>query len=56
MSTTMRKSEEPNGVEANDEDMPQVETLGTVRLRHVTTNELLLVPKPSDDPDDPLNW
>ncbi|KAL2417987.1 hypothetical protein ABEF95_002438 [Exophiala dermatitidis] len=55
MSTTMRKSEEPNGVEANDEDMPQVETLGTVRLRHVTTNELLLVPKPSDDPDDPLN-
>ncbi len=30
-------------------------TLGTVRLRHETTNEIILAPKPSDDPDDPLN-
>lgn len=52
----MQKPEDPIGVHGKDNDMPQVETLGTVRLRHETTNELLLVPKPSDDPDDPLNW
>lgn len=34
----------------------RVETLGTVRLRHHQTNEVILIPKPSDDPNDPLNW
>lgn len=33
-----------------------VNTLGSVRLRHATTNELILVPTPSNDPNDPLNW
>lgn len=40
----------------DDDDTPHGVTLGTVRLRHATTNEIILVPKPSDDPNDPLNW
>ncbi len=31
-------------------------TLGNVRLRHHETNELILIPTPSSDPNDPLNW
>lgn len=31
-------------------------TLGNVRLRHHETNDLILVPTPSHDPNDPLNW
>jgi hypothetical protein len=34
----------------------KVRTLGTVRLRHHETNEVILIPTPSDDPNDPLNW
>ena len=36
--------------------LEHINTLGSVRLRHVETNELILVPEPSDDPNDPLNW
>lgn len=32
------------------------QTLGTVQLRHNETNEIILVPTPSNDPSDPLNW
>ncbi|KAK4234686.1 major facilitator superfamily domain-containing protein [Achaetomium macrosporum] len=32
------------------------ETLGNVRLRHHETNEIILVPTPTDDPNDPVNW
>ncbi|KAF9880023.1 hypothetical protein CkaCkLH20_02834 [Colletotrichum karsti] len=31
-------------------------TLGNVRLRDEATNEIILIPKPSADPSDPLNW
>lgn len=31
-------------------------TLGNVRLRHHETSEIILVPTPSNDPNDPLNW
>ncbi|KAK4186448.1 major facilitator superfamily domain-containing protein [Podospora australis] len=31
-------------------------TLGNVRLRHHETNEIILIPTPSSDPNDPLNW
>jgi hypothetical protein len=31
-------------------------TLGHVRLRNIETNEIILIPTPSDDPNDPLNW
>ncbi|KAK5132327.1 hypothetical protein LTR08_009162 [Meristemomyces frigidus] len=37
-------------------NLEHVNTLGSVRLRHAVTNELVLVPQPSDDPNDPLNW
>lgn len=30
--------------------------LGTVRLRNDQTGEVILVPTPSNDPNDPLNW
>lgn len=30
--------------------------LGRQRLRHADTQEILLVPTPSNDPNDPLNW
>lgn len=29
---------------------------GTHRLRHAETNDIILVPTPSDDPADPLRW
>ncbi|KAF2968839.1 hypothetical protein GQX73_g4744 [Xylaria multiplex] len=32
------------------------ETLGNVRLRDHHTNEVILIPTPSNDPNDPLNW
>lgn len=31
-------------------------TLGNVRLRHHQTNEIIQIPTPSNDPNDPLNW
>ncbi len=31
-------------------------TLGNVRLRHHDTAEIILIPAPSKDPRDPLNW
>ncbi|KAJ3579897.1 hypothetical protein NPX13_g661 [Xylaria arbuscula] len=31
-------------------------TLGNVRLRDSHTSEVFLIPKPSSDPNDPLNW
>ncbi|KAK3328904.1 major facilitator superfamily domain-containing protein [Apodospora peruviana] len=34
----------------------RVRTLGNVRLRHHDTHEIILVPTPSSDPHDPLNW
>lgn len=44
-----------------DEEVDRIEktrkrTLGNVRLRHHETNELILIPTPSLDPNDPLNW
>ncbi|KAI0017930.1 major facilitator superfamily domain-containing protein [Xylariomycetidae sp. FL0641] len=32
------------------------ETLGTLRIRNEHTNEIILIPTPSSDPNDPLNW
>ena len=34
----------------------RVQTLGTVQHRHEHTNEIILIPTPSNDPNDPLNW
>ncbi|KAF2220788.1 major facilitator superfamily domain-containing protein [Elsinoe ampelina] len=38
------------------EEVTQVNTLGHLRLRHELTNEIILIPTPSNDPNDPLNW
>lgn len=37
-------------------DIAKQNTLGNVRLRHIETNQIILVPTPSRDPNDPLNW
>ena len=34
----------------------RIQTLGNVRLRQHDTNEIILIPTPSNDPSDPLNW
>jgi len=31
-------------------------SLGHVQLRDQETNEIILIPTPSNDPNDPLNW
>jgi hypothetical protein len=37
-------------------DEEHYHTLGHVRLRDATTNEIILIPAPSLDPNDPLKW
>jgi len=32
------------------------QTLGNVRLMHHDSKGLILVPRPTSDPNDPLNW
>lgn len=34
----------------------QKHTLGHVRLRDEHTDEIILIPAPSSDPNDPLRW
>lgn len=31
-------------------------TLGSLRLRHHESNQIILIPTPTNDPNDPLNW
>ncbi|KAI9664638.1 MAG: hypothetical protein M1821_006084 [Bathelium mastoideum] len=38
------------------EEVSNGTTLGHLRLRHLETNEIILIPTPSKDPSDPLNW
>lgn len=38
------------------DNIEHINTLGSVRLHNVHTKEIVLVPQPSDDPNDPLNW
>jgi hypothetical protein len=38
------------------EEITKVQTLGSVRLRHHETNQVILIPTPTNDPNDPLNW
>ncbi|KAH7039033.1 major facilitator superfamily domain-containing protein [Macrophomina phaseolina] len=42
-------------VETKD-GLQKQQTLGSLRLRNHETNEIILIPTPSDDPNDPLNW
>lgn len=38
------------------DDLQRVHTLGSVRLQKQGTKEIILIPTPSTDPNDPLNW
>ncbi|KIW99951.1 uncharacterized protein Z518_10879 [Rhinocladiella mackenziei CBS 650.93] len=43
-------------IDQRDEvDVQRVQTLGSVRLQKQGTNQIILIPTPSDDPNDPLN-
>jgi len=42
--------------ERDPDEIAQTTTLGHLRLRNVETNEIILIPTPSSDPNDPLNW
>ena len=43
-------------VDSYEKPLKRLVTLGSVRHRHEQTNEIILVPTPSTDPNDPLNW
>lgn len=60
-SSTMTGHDEPApelrpDVEDVAAERKRKHTLGNVRLRHHETNDLVLIPTPSKDPNDPLNW
>ncbi|KAK7514488.1 major facilitator superfamily domain-containing protein [Phyllosticta citriasiana] len=38
------------------EEVAKQNTLGSLRLRHEDTNDIILIPTPSNDPRDPLTW
>ncbi|KAJ4144978.1 hypothetical protein LMH87_003843 [Akanthomyces muscarius] len=42
--------------EKGSESVPRKATLGNVRLRNQENDEIILIPTPSSDPNDPLNW
>lgn len=52
MTTTRCTNDADDASIAPDRD----HNLGHLRLRHQETNEIILIPAPSDDPNDPLNW
>ncbi|OBT85854.1 hypothetical protein VE02_06087 [Pseudogymnoascus sp. 03VT05] len=53
MSGTIEPISTNNGAK---EPLTKTQTLGSVRQRHEHTNEIILIPTPSRDPNDPLNW
>ncbi|GAM35792.1 hypothetical protein TCE0_017f04389 [Talaromyces pinophilus] len=58
MDITQNEQGHRDGLAALDKRIsePDVKRLGHLRLRHAETNEIILVPAPSSDPNDPLNW
>jgi hypothetical protein len=58
MDITQTEQGHPDGPTGLEEKTSgtSVKTLGHLRLRHAETNEIILVPTPSSDPRDPLNW
>ena len=51
VAAPLKADQEDDGIE-----VVRKRTLGNVRLRHHQTNEIILIPTPSRDPNDPLNW
>lgn len=41
---------------SHNRESVQTRSLGHLRLRHEQTNEIILIPSPSLDPNDPLRW
>jgi hypothetical protein len=57
MATTTATVSSNEAVERHiHKPVSDIETLGHLRLRDAQTNEIILVPTPSADPNDPLNW
>ncbi|TVY12582.1 putative MFS-type transporter protein [Lachnellula arida] len=56
MAPAVANLEHVESYKSVDKTAKRVETLGTIRHRHEHTNEIILVPTPSSDPNDPLNW
>lgn len=53
----MSNNVQPPIITKNDQYMiKKKQTLGSVRQRHEQTNEIILIPTASQDPNDPLNW
>jgi len=42
--------------ERDPDEIQRGNNLGHLRLRHAETNEIILIPTPSQDPKDPLTW
>lgn len=42
--------------ERDPDEIQRGNNLGHLRLRHIETNEIILIPTPSQDPRDPLTW
>lgn len=42
--------------ELRKQKLDNITTLGSVQLQNVETKETILIPTPSSDPNDPLNW
>jgi hypothetical protein len=53
---TLDKTTTFEPIETASEPVKKIHTLGSVRHRHEHTNEIILIPTPSNDPNDPLNW
>jgi hypothetical protein len=52
LTATMADVEESS----HDREGLHLRSLGHLRLRHEHTNEIILTPSPSLDPNDPLRW
>jgi hypothetical protein len=42
--------------EVISERLQKMKTLGSVQLHNKETKQIILIPTPSDDINDPLNW
>ncbi|KAF9696857.1 hypothetical protein EKO04_005704 [Ascochyta lentis] len=40
----------------NPAEIRKKNNLGSLQLRHVDSNQIILIPSPTSDPNDPLNW
>jgi hypothetical protein len=53
---TIAPALDPHAEEHDIKEQSRKRTLGNLRLIDQETNAVILVPTPSSDPNDPLNW